>query len=67
MGSKCETNEIFVLHVGCSIHLTVPSPEGVGQPLDLDTADDEVVESHSSTSRVVSSDQVLGECWCEPD
>ena len=67
MGSECQTNEVLVLHAGRSVHLTVPGPEGVSQPLDLDAAHDEVVESHSSPSRVVTRDQVLGESWCEPE
>ena len=66
VSSESEANKVLILHCGSSIPLRVSSPEGVSQPLDLDTAHYEVVQSQSPPSWVVPGHQVLGECWREP-
>ena len=65
--SKSKTDEIFVLESRCPIHLTVPRPEGVGKPLDLYTAHDEVVQSHSPSFRIISRNKILGKRLCKPE
>ena len=66
MSPESEPDKVFVLHGGSPVHLRVSSPEGVGQPLDLNAADYEVVQSQSPPSGIISGDQVLGESWREP-
>ena len=39
-----QADEVLVLHDGLAAHLTVPRPEAVRQPLDVDADHDEVVE-----------------------
>ena len=66
VSSESQSNEVFILHGGSPIHLSVSGPEGVSEPLDLDTAHYEVVQSQSPPSRIVPGNQVLGECLREP-
>ena len=66
VGPESESNEVFILQSCSSIHLCVSRPEGVSQSLNLHTAYDEVVQSHLPPFWIVPTNEVLGECWCEP-
>jgi len=65
VGSHRQTDEVFVLHGGCSFHLAVSNSEGICEPLDLNAADNEVVQSHPLRLGVVFGQNVLDESWSE--
>ena len=50
MSPQSQSNKVLVLKRRSSVHGGVAGPEAVGQPLDLDTDDDEVVQGQSPLS-----------------
>ena len=63
MSPQSKSNKVLVLKRSSSVHGGVTGPEAVGQPLDLDTDDDEVVQSQSPLSGTVLAQKVLDKSW----
>ena len=63
MSPQSQSNKVLVLKRRSSVHGGVAGPEAVGQPLDLDADDDEVVQGQSPLSWTILAEQVLYKCW----
>ena len=63
MRPQSQSHKVLVLEGCSSVHGGVAGPEAVGQPLDLDTDDDEVVQCQSPLSGTVLAQKVLDKSW----
>ena len=66
VGPHGQTNKVFVLHIGLSSHIPVPSSEAVCQSLDVDTNNNKVVQGQLTGPRVVLGQQVRDKRGREP-
>lgn len=65
VGTHGQSHKVLVHHSGLTFHFSISHPERVGQPLDLNTADDEVVQGQFPVLGIVLGQDVLHEGGAE--
>ena len=61
MRTHGEADKVLINHRSLAFHLSIPGAERVGQPLDLDAANDEIVQGQLPGFRIVLGQNVLNE------